>query len=311
MIFEKKNDYLITLCICTYNRNKGLLTLLNSVKKQTIFKLVPKSYVKTVIIDNYDGSSKKIVDSNSFELNIVWNHEPRKGLVYARNKSVSLAKNTDYCFFVDDDQKLDSECLVEILSTAKQKNADLVYGSNPPIFEKEISESKVSYFTPVYKKPTDYPIAMCPTNCTLVLKEVLDSLEGPFNMCFNLTGGEDSFLSRQLSINNFKLYRSVRAKAYEYIPASRCRLSWIIKRSFRCSASLTFQDKLLKLGFSFYFVRILKALIKVCLGLIFIVPSIFVPETNKKKLFPIIEIAEGLGHLFGYLNVHPEEYNKS
>ena len=38
------------------------------------------------------------------------------------------------------------------------------------------------------------------------------------------------------------------------------------------------------------------------------VPYFCLPVSNKHKYTPWIELVEGLGHIFGYLNVQLEEY---
>ena len=52
--------------------------------------------------------SKKLIKDENYKFSVEFFYEPKKGICFARNKTVELAKNTKYCFFVDDDQILDS-----------------------------------------------------------------------------------------------------------------------------------------------------------------------------------------------------------
>ena len=136
----------------------------------------------------------------------------------------------------------------------------------------------------------------------------MDEIVGPFDLVFNLTGGEDSYMTRQLFLMSKIMYRSVKAKAYEIVPSERCSLFWVTKRAFRCSTSISVQDRMLKLGIYFYFKRSLKALVKCFFGVIMSLPLLFFPNSFKYKYFFWIHLVEGVGHLLGYFNVHPEEY---
>ena len=82
-------------------------------------------------------------------------------------------------------------------------------------------------------------------------------------------------MTKQLFLKGKKMYKCVKAKAYEIIPAERCSLFWITKRAFRCSSSVTVQDKMLKLGLYQYTKRSIKAIIKILFGIIMLIPMLF------------------------------------
>jgi hypothetical protein len=170
-----------------------------------------------------------------------------------------------------------------MFNTAVNNNASLVYGSNTPIYFKAPKPSIDFFFQPVFKETNDYPITVAPTNCTLIKRSVLDNIPGPFHLIFNLTGGEDSFLMRQIHYNGEKMYRPVKSKAYEIIPKNRFNLNWIIKKSFRCATSLIIQDKMYKLGYVLYFKRILNVVLKISFGLVMAIPASYLPPSNKFK----------------------------
>jgi glycosyltransferase involved in cell wall biosynthesis len=302
-------NYIVTFCICTYNRNKGVTKLLESINNICLPDNIDFSKINVIVVDNYDGLSKKVIKNENYKFHIEWYYEPKKGLCFARNKTVELAKNTEYCLFVDDDQIIDNNCVLELLQTGFKHNADLVYGSNPPKFIKKVSRSIEYYFLPKIRAKQDYIINNAPTNCTLVKKSALDEIEGPFDFTFNLTGGEDSYMTRQLSLKGKVMYKCIKAKAYEIVPPERCSLLWITKRAFRCSSSVTVQDRMLKLGLYHYTKRSIKAIIKILFGIIIFFPMLFFPYSFKYKYYFWIHMVEGLGQLLGFVNIHPKEYN--
>ena len=214
--------FLVSFCICTYNREEGLHTLLNSIQKINLNDAINEKNVQVIIVDNFNGKSNKIINSiKKFKFKFKWYHEKRQGLSNARNKTVELSNDSEFCLFVDDDQKIDKNCLLELFKTQKKYDADVVYGSNPPIYDITPSNYIDYFFKAKFKKKYDYKIRVAPTNCTLIKKETLNNIDGPFNILFNQTGGEDSFLTRGLHLKGAKMYRSVKAKAFEIIPKSR------------------------------------------------------------------------------------------
>ena len=297
--------YKIAICICTYKRLESLERLLKSLKKLKYNDTLTKNEVQLVVVDNNEGESKELVESLGLE-NLVWFHEPKKGLCYARNRTVELARNSSFCFFVDDDQELNQHCLTILWQTAKKSGAKIIYGSNPPIFpaEAKINPSIRAFFTKSSSSIISY-VSSAPTNCTLISTNVLNKLSGPFDLRFNLTGGEDSFLTRSLNRMGYRIICNRNARAYEHIPVSRIKLSWILKRSFRESASITIQDIYLKKTYRYITLRLLKSVGKIGFGIFACFIFIYAPRYHINGL---VYIAEGLGHIAGYLKIHPKEY---
>ena len=80
------------ICICTYNRNLGLLRCLKSINNLYV---VPNIKIEIIVVDNsIDYSSFKLVKKlkKSFKYKIIQSHEKKRGVVYARNKCLNEAK---------------------------------------------------------------------------------------------------------------------------------------------------------------------------------------------------------------------------
>ena len=72
MKIKFNSKYLITICICTYNRNAGLLELLKSINKIKLPNNIDFSNINVVVVDNFKGKSKEIKKQNLFDFNIDW-----------------------------------------------------------------------------------------------------------------------------------------------------------------------------------------------------------------------------------------------
>ena len=54
--------FLVSFCICTYNREEGLHTLLNSIQKINLNDAINEKNVQVIIVDNFNGKSNKIIN---------------------------------------------------------------------------------------------------------------------------------------------------------------------------------------------------------------------------------------------------------
>jgi len=188
----------ISICICTRNRPESLKKLLNSIEN---IKTPHGTNIKIIVVENdLKNYSERIIKElkAKSKFNISYYLESRQGISYARNRSIKEANDCDFCCFVDDDQMVDPNWLLELLKCQQEFDADGVYGSTPPIFNKEVP----SYIKKYHTRPT-YPYGSisndAATGCLLLRKKFLDMIDGPFNIRLNFTGGEDIFLTSQIN----------------------------------------------------------------------------------------------------------------
>jgi len=110
-----------SLIICTYQRPKAIISLLNSVLKQTLYP------DEIIIVDGSlnDDTKTRISKNNYQHLNYYKVDEEDRGLTKQRNFGIlKVAKNIDVVCFLDDDTILDKNYFKELLSTyADHKNA--------------------------------------------------------------------------------------------------------------------------------------------------------------------------------------------
>jgi succinoglycan biosynthesis protein ExoM len=301
---EKVN---ISICICTRRRKEGLRRLLDSLVK---LKTPSDSNVRIIIVENdLENFSESIINDYLIKSSckISYCLEPRLGIVFARNRSVKEAGECDFCCFTDDDQIVSSDWLLELLKCQKEFNADGVAGPTKPYFIKEIPVYIRNYHQPdIYPYGTKVNSAF--TGCLLLRKKYLDMVDGPFDIRFNFTGGEDSYLTMKITNLGGIIRFNPDAVAHEIIPEERSTIRFIIKRTFRISnigllVKSLGNEKNSKINI------VLKLVFRFFYGSLIIIPYLIFSKTNRLKgLIKIINAIGGFTFIFGK---HSQFYKKT
>ena len=113
-MYENKEP-VISVVICTYNRDKFIGEALNCLAKQTL----PAELFEIIIVDNNStddtsGISKYFIAAHP-ELNIHYVPEPNKGLSFARNRGIAEAQ-APIITYIDDDAEATPGFLQSIVS---------------------------------------------------------------------------------------------------------------------------------------------------------------------------------------------------
>ena len=224
--------------------------------------------------------------------------EPRQGIVFARNKSVTEAGNCDFCCFTDDDQIVTTDWLAELLKCQQEFDADGVAGPTKPSFSKKIPAYIEKFHQPdTYQYGTIVESAY--TGCLMIRKLYLDLLEGPFDVRLNYSGGEDSFLTKNISDMGGIIRFNPDAVAYEIISDERTTIKFVVKRTFRTSNARllinSFNNKKFKKK------KVLPRLIlRFCYGIIIVVPYLLFGSAEKLKgLIKIVNASGGFAFMLG------------
>lgn len=293
----------ICICICTRNRQEGLKKLLDS-----LFKMQTPSGTKIRIIvvendlKNYSENTVKVF---SLKCKFILSYflETSQGVAFARNRSVREANESDFCCFVDDDQVVASDWLVELIKCQREFNCDGVWGSNPPIFDNEVP----SYISNFYKSPSylfDYGtiVTYAATNCLLLRKEYLDRIEGPFDLKLNFTGGEDILLTSKITKLGGIIRCNPLAIAYEIVPSNRTTIKYIAKRSYRNSNTAYFIQSLVDSNFNKIKV-FFRLIMRLTLGILIVIPFfLFGKSDGLKGVIKICDAVGGFSFLLGSKN---------
>ena len=118
----------VIIGICTFQRNDLLVALLESIRQQT----GPiEAEVAIVIVDNNPTPSvpkERIISAAPYQCQIV--HEPRTGLIHARNRlfEATEAAGADWLIGVDDDATVAQDWLSQWIRGITSAKADILVG---------------------------------------------------------------------------------------------------------------------------------------------------------------------------------------
>lgn len=225
----------VGIMICTYKRELELKKTLNSILdlKYNI------DNINLIIVDNdKEQSSKKIINEYRNKIKIQYDVESKKGIAFARNKCLEIARKTEckYVAFIDDDEVVSEDWINELIKILKLYDADIVRGPVIGISDKKIPKwYKKGIIEKVDIKKDGTQIDMCFTGNVLMKKEIIMNMK--FDTKYSLTGGEDTKFFMQLNNLGNKIVYSSKAIVYENITSDRIKLTYILKRAFRDSAN--------------------------------------------------------------------------
>lgn len=288
----------ISVCICTRKRKEGLKRLLESLENM---ETPPETNVRIIIVENdTENFSENIVKefSTKIKYEILYFLEPVPGLVFARNRSVKEAGKSDFCCFTDDDEIVSSDWLIELIKCQQEFDADGVAGPTKPCFD-----IKVPAYIEKFHQPDTYHygtiVESAFTGCLLIRKKFLDLLDGPFDIRLNFSGGEDSFLTKNVTDLGGIIRFNPNAIAYEFIPENRTTIKFVTKRAFRTSNTRLFINSIKDKYFRKTGV-LPRLVMRFCYGLLIVIPFFIFARTDKLKgLIKIAGAAGGFAFIFG------------
>jgi len=229
----------IIVGICTYNRPEYLKHCLASL---LALKTPDEVTLTIVVVDNSPEQSVQAVVETA---GAVYVREANRGLVFARNallnyvlldhalSSSSGDQEVDYIGFIDDDEVVEPDWLINMLVAISETKADAVSGpieivlpADAPGYLKyayQFSEIKA------YRQAKTLPMG----NVFFHTKLVKGGLR--FDPKFNFIGGEDVDFFRRAGESGRVLYRCPQGKIYEYLTPDKASLSAFFRRVLRVS----------------------------------------------------------------------------
>lgn len=118
----------IFITACTFRREQGLSDLLRSCRS---IRVPDDCDLTFIIIDNDVTNSSQAVferEIQDFPWPCRYVHEPEPGIPIARNRAISEAGEEGYLVFVDDDETVTEDWIVELWRVAKETGATFVQG---------------------------------------------------------------------------------------------------------------------------------------------------------------------------------------
>lgn len=179
---------MITLIICTYNREKYIGPLLDSIAKNdyptTDYEIV---LVDNNCTDNTHGVCEQFTAAHP-QINFRYTVEPEQGLSAARNKGIKEAKG-DIIIYVDDDALVDSDYIriyAEHFATHPETMAaggpiEPLYETSEPAWMSPYTKALLTAWMNYGDKVREYPKGRYPGGGNAAYRKVVFDKVGLFN----------------------------------------------------------------------------------------------------------------------------------
>lgn len=296
-------------CIATYKRPEGLRALLQSLSRLNLAGL--NARLTLVVVDNApeEPATDKLGDLNLLsDWPVIYLKEPRRGIVAARNRSLTgVPPDADYIAFLDDDETVSESWLKEMLATIQQADTTAVQGPVEPKYAAPPSNwiDELGFFrVGPFEQNAELPAAA--TNNSMIDAGFVREHGLEFDMRFNTSGGEDEEFYRRVRKAGGTIRAAANAVVWDHVPQQRMTFRWITRRAFRTGNTLGRISIFNKTGRALRFAKGVGAIgwgCAVCLllGL----------GSKNRLILGVREIFRGAGMLSAYSGFNFHEYSKS
>lgn len=291
----------VGVAIATFNRNDGLSELLDSLQSQQN----ASGFSVTIVDNSPDGQARRVSNNPLYRAGYI--HEPRPGIVAARNAALAAMRDKKAIIFIDDDEFVDAKWFETLLQTLNSWDADVVFGPVIPLFAEDCPRwVKTGGFFDRPRHATGTLVPVGATNNTIMRTEALYSLSEPkFDEEFSISGGSDTELFQRFSEAGSRMVWCDEALVYERVPATRTTLSWVWKRAVRVgnvNARLQLrkhgQPRVVAMG-----------ALRIVFGLIKVAARVFTWKTPRSP--EIGTLARGVGYIQAALGKNSREYARN
>lgn len=219
----------VAVCILTYRRPAMLERVVRSVMAQE-----PESDWThfAVVIDNDEAASgAAVIDelNTAFPNRIRYFVERRKGISQARNRALAETLGADFVAFIDDDEYAQRSWLRNLLAIQRKTGADVVLGPVHPDFESAPDWAIRGKFFAAQDHPSGAPVRYINAGNVLISAAVASHYR--FDPRFDLTGGEDTHFFERVRMDGARFVWAGDAHVFEFIPAQRTRVDWVVRRA--------------------------------------------------------------------------------
>ncbi|QUS58916.1 glycosyltransferase family 2 protein [Pseudovibrio brasiliensis] len=229
------NSQRLIIAVCTRARKNMLLACMNSISQ-----LVPHhDFEITLII--CDNNSKPMTSKDQEEIKAAANvplnyvHEVQAGIPFARNTALNTARslNPDWIAFIDDDEILDPQWLVEMSKAMDKWPAEIYHGwtqSTP-----EDLNAPWSFHRPRNKRQPGTIMETAGTDNVLFSVEAVTDLN--FDETMRFSGGSDIDFFYRATDRGAKIVWVPDAITREITPASRLTFGYQVRRSYSVASA--------------------------------------------------------------------------
>ncbi len=229
-------DQRVAICIASYQRPDLLGELLESLSR---CDLPSAQEVEVRIIDN-DGKASAQGTVETFRNNsqfsaVHYAVEPRQNIAHARNRAIDMGP-ADYFVFVDDDETVRPDWLVQLVAAAERSRADAVFGPVVAKFDATQHgwQARGKFFAkevPASGSALSWQATR--TSNTLVRGNWFHARGFRFDEQLGRSGGSDSHLFARMSEAGAHYSSCREAIIEESVPNERARFAWLWKRAYR------------------------------------------------------------------------------
>lgn len=233
----------VAVCIASRRRPQGLRLLLSGLAGQHLCLPAGGRVVMTVVVvdndDDLDGLA--VVRTFADRLDVRGVHEPVTGISFARNRAIAEAgPGIDAFAFIDDDEVPVSTWLRDLVVTALRHDASIVMGPVRPQYPPATPRwVRAGAFHRRLEHVDGQLLDYARTSNVLVCAEAVLHHAEPFPQRMALTGGEDTFFFARAAAEGHEIRWSAPASVTEFVPASRTRIGWLVRREFRRGSTLS------------------------------------------------------------------------
>ncbi|MEM6397621.1 MAG: glycosyltransferase [Bacteroidota bacterium] len=245
---NRHSTLLISLIVCTYNRDKFLGDCLDSIARQN---LEPHLYEVLVINNNSNDGTQNIIDSHKLKRRPNWKFylETNQGLSFARNRGIAEAQG-EYLTYVDDDAILPEDFLsTQYKLLNDHKKWDGLGGKIIAKFEDEKPEWFNKYTAPTFfshydkgDKAYQYRLGDFPFGCNMCLRRSLAESVGGFDINLGRIGkgglgGEEKKIYSQVISKGANIWYVPQLWVYHQTDAYRTQEPYLKKISIGLGVS--------------------------------------------------------------------------
>lgn len=242
-MLAKSKEKMFTIVVCTYNSEKIIKKCLDAL---TSLEGLSENIDKIIVVDNNSTDLTSKIIHEYCEENSLFQYvfESRQGLSYAREHA--LDANTDWIIYVDDDNILDKNWIIELKKTVEEnKRLGVVNGAVIAVPAETLNKEQQAIMNAMYRnlacthcaepKKDDSPNTIPMGAGMCVRREALNKIES--EGWLNLTGrtgkklssGEDTELCERIFKQGYGYESNFRMKLYHVIPTSRLEEKYVIR----------------------------------------------------------------------------------
>lgn len=218
---------LVSIIIPTFNRKKELLRLLDSLSKQ----VYPASRLEVIVVDDHSPDGTVEAVRELFPYVHIFRHDRERWVSAARNTGIDNSHG-EFLLFIDDDNVMDPNCIVELIGTFQDLDRPKVGLVGPLMFylkrpdtvwcagiKRNMTTSQTTFVGRGGTDPgqqaqvtesDDFP------NCFMISRESI-GLAGPFDARDFPINYEESDIARRVNRAGFKILCNPAAKVWHDI----------------------------------------------------------------------------------------------